>query len=396
MCPSNMAGRCAVFALFLSIYIPLKILMRFYSKGQAVVSLNRATNIEHVLLVSLTVLPTLMPVLPIHSLPIFSFFGAAAWVLLLRNNAERAAWWITVSIAIPLVFLIASIRPTSVGSGIRLHLPSVAYIAAIVPGFGVGVLVRFVYTYRVGGLCISTRWLRSWRPIAAVQEELDNFDLIFEGDYAANSSRFTQFFGRSSWTHVGIIVRRPPSALLSRLKHRLQSPSNCWVFESVRPAVRLIPIEHFIAQHDQPHKVLAVQRLDFHRSELSLSSLHQSIHDWLGKSFKMQPKEMVMAPYRMNASNPDTDSIFCSELVIHTFRACGLMRRDTKLLPNNYMPNDFVFEKDGGGANLLRFSDHFCEDVKPIECVRVVGPKLQATFRPAGRQSTTTVQEWTI
>ena len=142
---------------------------------------------------------------------------------------------------------------------------------------------------------------------------LDTLDIVVESEINHWTSHVQHFFARSAWTHVAMIVRDPPRSVLKAyglLKYAREMPEHAhlFVFEAVRPSVRLTPLREYMRykQEISAYKVIGVRKLHMDRKRgINWPELEQFMLDLSTTNFVVGPLAMVKANYQLNADTVD-------------------------------------------------------------------------------------------
>ena len=166
-------------------------------------------------------------------------------------------------------------------------------------------------------MCISCDNCVFSRPNAdeelANANYLDTLDLVLESEINHWTSHVQHFFARSAWTHVAMIIRDPPHSVLKAyglLKYAREMPEHAhlFVFEAVRPNVRLTPLREYMRykQDISAYKVIGVRKLHMDRKRgINWPELEQFMIDLSKTKFVVGPLAMVKANYQLNADTID-------------------------------------------------------------------------------------------
>ena len=173
-------------------------------------------------------------------------------------------------------------------------------------GWAIAILYRFVSAFQSGTVLRmgGTAWMDQAKVCKELLRDCDveTCDILVESETRYIASRMTSLFSRSAWTHVALLIRNPSDGLLKRYEAEA-SPTGLFVFEVVRPEIRLTPLETWLDKKSKfsPDKVVAYVKLHLDRS--LLPEFVPSIETWMatlhGTKFCTNASRMRDANYQV-------------------------------------------------------------------------------------------------
>lgn len=164
-------------------------------------------------------------------------------------------------------------------------------------------------------------------------------------------SKAIQFFTRSEYSHVAMVLRDPDFV------HSASPLRGLYVWQSSfergedpqdhianKLGVQITPIETLLDQYAAPNGEVHVRRLDCD-SELLRTEVLQRVHDVVyRKPYDYEPKDWIEALQRTDDRPQKTDRFWCSALVGYVYTACGLLESSTDW--SILRPSDFSCDQD--------------------------------------------------
>jgi hypothetical protein len=257
-----------------------------------------------------------------------------------------------------------------------IHAASV--MAALVLGWITAVSVRFVSSYKSGVLfhpgctkchyCLCSKkktdkWIdqpKSYEELVRT-ENLETFDILLDSETRYQASRMTRIFSRSNWTHAATIVKDPSDQVkraygcMDVEETGITNMERYFVFEAVRPVVRLTPLKKWMrlkADQGKDRRISAFVKLRFTRTGADADLVNEWMLEKKGTRFVTDPNRMRDANYQLNRDwnedpklrdSNDDGSMFCSQLVASGLQKINLLDR---IRPSaNYTPHDLSNEE---------------------------------------------------
>lgn len=276
-----------------------------------------------------------------------------------------------------------------------LHAATI--MAAQILGWTMAVSVRFASSFKSGVLfdpactrCFffsvctrKERWIdrpKSYEELIRT-ENLETFDILLDSETRYQASRMTQMFSRSTWTHAATIIKDPSEQVKraygcaedgdeqvagkyedsditiprASSKSKSKFKERYFVFEAVRPVVRLTPLRKWIrlkADKGKDRRISAFVKLHFTRTAEDAELVNQWMLAKKGTRFVTDPNRMRDANYQLNRDwNDDPElrdwnddgSMFCSQLVASGLQKINLL--DPIRPSSNYTPHDLSNEE---------------------------------------------------
>jgi hypothetical protein len=160
-----------------------------------------------------------------------------------------------------------------------------------------------------------------------LREDLDTGDILL---WSSDSffSRLIQTFCKSTWSHVGMVVKFPGDLLMlweSTLDDQLSG-------------VRLTPLSQSLCD------TVAVRKMHIERTPHLFEAIMKVRKELNGRPFESDLMQMLCAGYDgpFGHNNTDLTSLFCSELIAETLIRVGIL--DSEKPSNEYTPKDFSSE----------------------------------------------------
>lgn len=165
----------------------------------------------------------------------------------------------------------------------------------------------------------------------SVRPNLDTFDLVL---WSGNGrlSRFIQYGTRSTWSHVGLVVKMPGDILMLWESTIHSSEGN------VVDGVQFTPLSLSIMGD------MAVRRMTANRTPDMFDKLMAVRAELDGRPFERSWMEFFLAGYDgpFGHNTRDLTTLFCAELVAETLQQVGLL--DPAKSSNEFTPRDFSEE----------------------------------------------------
>lgn len=253
-------------------------------------------------------------------------------------------------------------------------LHAAAILASMVLGWFAGVAVRFASTFKSGVLlhpctrkccsaCVCSEEYKNRIQIPKTynqllnDENLETFDILLDSETRYQASRMTQLFSRSAWTHAATIIK-DPSVEVKNLYGIIEEEDNSeryFVFEAVRPQVRLTPLRQWMrrkAGNGADKRISAYVKLHFERNYADKDIVNKWLLEKHGTKFVTDPNRMRDANYQLNRDwneDPglrdwnDDGTVFCSQLVASGLQKIGVL--DPIRPAANYTPHDLSNEE---------------------------------------------------
>ena len=170
-------------------------------------------------------------------------------------------------------------------------------------------------------------------------EQLNNLDtgdiLLFSG--SSILGRFLEFFGRSKYSHVGIVLKNPKflNDALEDGIYILESSSNNTPDSEdhmYKIGVQIHKLEDVLNEYNKG--CVYVRKLNCIRDDFfynKLSNIHKEIHN---KPYDLNISDWIMAKYNLDKEikpNPlykTTKYFWCSALVCFIFKELGFIKKD--------------------------------------------------------------------
>ena len=182
-----------------------------------------------------------------------------------------------------------------------------------------------------------------------LRDDLQTGDLVlFSGSTMV--SRFIRFFGRSNWSHIGMVV--VDKVYDQVLIYQATPVDNVDDFYSgsAKKGVQINALSDVLKKYDG--EVAIRQLTNFERTDEVIRAVTQFRREMKNKPFEEDYLEFVKAcydgPLGENSAD-DLSSLFCSELVAEAYQRMGLLSES--IASNEYTPKDF---SSAGSLDLLK------------------------------------------
>lgn len=197
------------------------------------------------------------------------------------------------------------------------------------------------------------------------QQEIDTGDiLLFRGTSIV--SRLLEYFGKSKYSHVGMVLKNPTyiHPELQDGLYILESSSNDTPDvedHRFKIGVQIHRLEDVL--NEFPQGSVYVRHLDFQRDETfyqHLTSVHSEVHN---KPYDVNPVDWLRAewnlihPFPINSSYQKTGSFWCSALLCYLYSKLGFLETETDW--SLIAPREFSSEE----GTIIRFLYPISKDI---------------------------------
>ncbi|NQZ57958.1 MAG: hypothetical protein HRT88_10905 [Lentisphaeraceae bacterium] len=182
-----------------------------------------------------------------------------------------------------------------------------------------------------------------------LRDDLQTGDLVlFSG--GTIMSRFIRFFGRSNWSHLGMVVVDKVYDQVLIYQATPVDKIEDFYSGAAKKGVQINALSDVIKKYDGG---VAIRQLtNFERTDEVISSVTKFRKEMKDKPFEEDYLEFVKAcydgPFGDN-DNEDLSALFCSELVAEAYQRMGIL--SDSIPSNEYTPKDF---SSGGSLDLLQ------------------------------------------
>ena len=179
--------------------------------------------------------------------------------------------------------------------------------------------------------------------------ELNTGDLILFSNSDTLFSKIIQYFTKSSYSHIGMVVR-DPNFTSKKLEGLFLWESGLETFydaedNQIKLGVQISDLSKVIENSNKNQTKLYVRKLINPPNFEKLKDIHDVVHN---KPYDLVPKDWIEALERKDDTPQKTDRFWCSALVGYIYTQLGLLSENTDW--SILRPSDFSSSYD---LNLL-------------------------------------------
>ena len=179
--------------------------------------------------------------------------------------------------------------------------------------------------------------------------ELNTGDLILFSNSDTLFSKIIQYFTKSSYSHIGMVVR-DPNFTSKKLEGLFLWESGLETFcdaedNQIKLGVQISDLSKVIEDSNKNQTKLYVRKLINPPNFEKLKDIHDVVHN---KPYDLVPKDWIEALERKDDTPQKTDRFWCSALVGYIYTQLGLLSENTDW--SILRPSDFSSSYD---LNLL-------------------------------------------